>query len=73
MGGALIKWGLEQADTASPPLPVMLESSIPGQAVYPRYGFEKVGSCSLDRKDQEGKVIDKFTFPQMVRRAKQAE
>lgn len=43
---------------------------MPGKPIYPRYGFDTVGSCQLEKKDQEGKVVGAHFWPQMLRKAK---
>lgn len=63
IGSALLQWGLDQADSANPPLPVVLESSPAGRPVYEKRGFEIKSTIHL--KD----VAD---FPFMVRPAKSA-
>lgn len=61
VGSALLAWGLDQADSAKPPLPVVLESSPVGRPVYERRGFEVVDTIVLK---------DVAEFPLMIRPAK---
>lgn len=61
VGSALLSWGLEQADKANPPLPVVLESSPVGRPIYEKKGFKLVDTILLK---------DIAEFPFMVRPAK---
>jgi GNAT superfamily N-acetyltransferase len=47
VGSALLAWGLDQADAANPPLPVVLESSVVGIPIYKRKGFQVVDTIVL--------------------------
>lgn len=61
VGGALLSWGLEKADAANPPLPVVLESSPVGRPIYEKKGFQIVDTIVLK---------DVAEFPFMIRPAK---
>lgn len=70
VGGALIDWGCQQADTSSPPLPIIVESSIHGRPVYTKKGFEIKGWLEVERRDKDGKMEEKVQFPSMFRKAR---
>jgi hypothetical protein len=67
-----MQWGLDQADSANPTLPVVLESSAMGQPIYQRKGFEIKDWCQIAPYDENGKVVEekRVRLPVMVRPAR---
>jgi len=58
----LLQFGLDHADEDG--LPIYLESSMDGQRVYPRYGFEVVGEFEM----LDGAYIEKVMTRQPKKR-----
>lgn len=47
VGQALVQWGIDRADAASPPLEALVHASPMGARVYKKKGFENVGIQDL--------------------------
>ncbi|KAL7416453.1 acyl-CoA N-acyltransferase [Mrakia frigida] len=68
VGSALLNYGISRADAAG--LPMYLESSNPGRAVYAAKGFEVVRMMEIDDENEEG---GKLRWPAMLRPARALE